>query len=135
MTKFRFKATPDAVEAALAKAVELLSQLQVDRKTAYKIRLVLDELLTNVVSYAYENDEGEIEIDYEINNDPRMVTILIIDEGKPFNPLEHEDPELIPNIAERPIGGLGLFIVKNSVDELDYQRQGNQNILTIKKKI
>ena len=56
-------------------------------------------------------------------------------EGKAFNPLETEDPDLALDVAERKIGGLGIFLVKNVMDEIDYRREDERNILTIKKNI
>ena len=118
------------------KILAVLEELNADHKTAYKVRLALDELLTNVVSYAYEGKEGgEIEISYKIADDPRSITLSIADEGKAFNPLETKDPDLALDVAERKIGGLGIFLVKNVMDEIDYRREDERNILTIKKNI
>ena len=131
---FIIKAEVNQIEVALERILSLLEEMGADRKVAYKVRLALDELLTNIVSYAYEGEEGgEIEIVYEINDEPRSILISILDEGKAFNPLEAEDPELALDVSERKIGGLGIFLVKNVMDEVSYSREGGRNILTIKK--
>lgn len=133
---FTIKAEANQIEVALERILSLLEEMGADHKTAYKVRLALDELLTNVVSYAYEGKEGgEIEISYKIADDPRSITLSIADEGKAFNPLETEDPDLALDVAERKIGGLGIFLVKNVMDEIDYRREDERNILTIKKNI
>ena len=133
---FKIKAELPEIEVALDKILAVLEELNADHKTAYKVRLALDELLTNVVSYAYEYKEGgEIEISYKIADDPRSITLSIADEGKAFNPLETEDPDLALDVSERKIGGLGIFLVKNVMDEIDYRRENERNILTIKKNI
>ena len=131
----RIHATIAEAETALDPITDLLEEIGADRKAAYKVRLALDELLVNVVSYAYDGKDGEVEIVYETSDEPRTISISIIDSGKPFNPLEVEEPELSDNIHERKIGGLGIFIVKNTMDEVAYRRENNQNIMTIKKKI
>lgn len=115
----------------------LLQEIGVEHKIVYKIELALDELLTNVASYAYPPDvAGEIEIQYEIVDSPnRMISISIIDEGKEFDPLSLEEPDISLSSEDRAIGGLGLFIVKNTMDEMKYDRKNNKNVLTIKKKI
>lgn len=131
---YRVKAIAENIEKALDPIMDVLESIQIDHKTCYKIRLALDELLTNVVSYAYDNHDGEMEIRYEIfEEDTRYIVIDIIDEGKAFNPLEADDPDVTIDVSERQIGGLGLFIVKNTMDSLSYKRENNQNILTIKK--
>ena len=135
MVSYKFDATLEALGTALDPVMDELDVLGVDKKTAYKIRLALDEILTNVVSYAYEDEQGEVEVNYEIQDDPRMIVVNVIDEGKAFNPLEIEDPDLTLDIKDRQIGGLGLFIVKNTMDDVSYVRNNNKNILTIKKLI
>lgn len=129
----RMKATIDDAQAALDALSDALEEISADRKIRYKVRLALDELLTNVVSYAYEGREGEMEIRWEILDNPKAISVTIIDDGKPFNPLEAEEPEIDLSIEDRPIGGLGLFIVKNTMDDIFYCRENNQNKLTIKK--
>lgn len=132
---YTLKATTDSLANASKLVVSDLEALGTDHKTIYKVRLSLDEILTNIVSYAYlEVEVGDIDIDYDINEKERYIDITISDEGKSFNPLEEiKDPNLSSNIKEREIGGLGLFIVKNSMDEVKYLRKENKNILMMKK--
>ena len=135
MPKYTFKASLEYLEAAIDVVVDSLGELGIDHKAAYKIHLALDELLTNVVSYAYEDEVGNMDIIYEIKDDPKVLEITIIDEGKPFNPLELKDPDLDSGVSERKIGGLGIFIVRQIMDEMEYVRKDNKNILTIRKKV
>ena len=126
----------ESLEPALDPVIEALEEMQIDRKVAYKIRLALDELLTNVILYAYDgNPDGEVEIRFEITDEPRRVSITLIDEGKPFDPLKIDEPSLSSDINERKIGGLGVFIARKTMDEIEYHRENNQNILTIRKNI
>ena len=130
---YKVKAVVESLESALDPVIEALEAFGADHKTCYKVRLALDEILTNVVSYAYDDDNGEIEIRYEISEETRTVTISIIDEGKPFNPLEMKDPDLDADPSERKIGGLGIFIVRQTMDDVSYKRENNRNVLIIKK--
>jgi anti-sigma regulatory factor (Ser/Thr protein kinase) len=98
--------------------------------------VALEEILVNVASYAYEDGKGEITIDYVLIDSPqKMISITISDEGKAFNPLEAEDPDTTLPVEQRKIGGLGIFIVKKTMDVIDYDRKYNKNVLTIKKKL
>lgn len=132
---FTIPADVTAIESALDPISDLLRELGTEHKVAYKVRLALDEILVNVASYAYDGREGEIEIRYEVNEDPRTINITIVDSGKPFNPLEVDEPEFSSDVNERKIGGLGIYIVRKMMDEINYHRENNQNILIIKKSI
>ena len=133
---YKINAVIAEIELAINPILAVLEEMEVDAKTIYRVRLALDELITNVVSYAYDGGEGEVEIHYEIVDDPvKAIIISIIDEGVAFDPLESNDPNIKLNADERKIGGLGLFIVKNTMDSMEYRRENNKNILTIKKNL
>lgn len=122
----------------IGKVVELIEIIGHEQKIALKvifdITLSLDELLTNVISYAYE-DMVKHQIEVNIIAENSWVTINLIDDGKPFNPLEIDSPNVDKDLDDIAIGGLGIHLVKNKIDELAYKRLGNKNILTLKKKI
>ena len=125
----------DDVSKGITPIVNLLNELEVEHKVVYKVELALEELLVNVASYAYKPGHGIIDISYEIEDNPRTIVITIVDQGKAFNPLEIEDPDITLPSGERKIGGLGVFIVKNTMDELTYDRKDDKNILVVKKAI
>lgn len=107
-----------------------------DNKAIYKIAVALDEVLTNIASYAYTTNNGQVTVQYEIDEEnEKMIIINIIDEGKAFNPLTSKEPDTTLPLEQREIGGLGLFIVKKTMDDVEYIRKNNKNILTLKKKI
>jgi sigma-B regulation protein RsbU (phosphoserine phosphatase) len=133
--KITAPATKAEIKNVINPILELLKENGVDHKTTYKIELALDELLTNVASYAYDNNDGVVEVEYEIKEDPKTICISIIDEGKEFDPLASEDPDITLPSEERVVGGLGIFLVKNIMDEIKYQRINNKNVLKMKKKI
>ncbi len=135
VNRIEIPADKDNVSIGITPIVKFLEDLGVEHKVVYKIELALEEVLVNIASYAYDSEPGDIRIEYELLDSPRMIKIQIIDSGKEFNPLAHEDPDISLSVEEREVGGLGLFIVKNTMDEVKYDRRDNKNILTIKKKI
>lgn len=99
----------------------------------HTFNLCLDEILTNIISYGFE-DDNEHEIILEIEAVGDTVKAIISDDGKAFNPLaEVKDPDLDSPIEDREIGGLGVFFLKQMMDKLDYRREGGRNILTMEK--
>ena len=103
-------------------------------KELYTIHLVCEELVVNVVSYAYA-DETEGYLKIQIEKEDGTITIRFIDGGVAFNPLEREMPDVSLPLEERQIGGLGIFLTIQMMDEVLYERVDNENILTLKKRI
>jgi len=95
-----------------------------------EIELAAEEVLVNIFQYAYPGTDGDVGIECWIEDDVRLV-LVISDNGTPFNILEVPDPDVTADISDREIGGLGVFFVKEMVDEARYLRQGNSNILTL----
>ncbi len=103
-------------------------------KHSFNINLALEEAVTNVINYAFEDDnEHLIKLDFSLKN--RELKITITDDGIEFNPLLKEDPNTELSLEERKIGGLGIFFVKKIMDNIDYERINNKNILTLIKKV
>ena len=99
-----------------------------------KVNMVFDELLANVISYAF-SDEGAHNIDISISFDKGQLAISITDDGVPFNPFTREDPDTSLSLEDRDIGGLGIHLVKNAMDETLYQRRNNKNTVTLIKNL
>jgi serine phosphatase RsbU (regulator of sigma subunit)/anti-sigma regulatory factor (Ser/Thr protein kinase) len=99
----------------------------------HDLNLALEEILTNIISYGY-TDDREHEIRVNLNVQPGEVRIEVEDDGQPFNPLEAPEPDTTQPLEERIVGGLGIHLVRKLMDGLDYKRQGDRNLLTIKKK-
>ena len=99
------------------------------------IDVAVEELFTNIASYSYTPDIGTATVRIEVIHDPLSVVITFVDHGVPYDPLKKEDPSLDTEIEDRRIGGFGIFMVKNSMDEINYEYRDGQNILTIKKKL
>jgi anti-sigma regulatory factor (Ser/Thr protein kinase) len=97
-----------------------------------KVNLVFDELLNNIISYAFQ-DEVEHQINIEVKYNPSSLEIMIADDGTPYNIFETPPPQTDLPLEERQIGGLGIFLVRQVMDEYDYSRQNNKNISTLLK--
>jgi sigma-B regulation protein RsbU (phosphoserine phosphatase) len=103
----------------------------VPEETRFRVRLALDEALVNVVRYAYD-DEEDHDIRVVATWDGEWLVIEVQDDGKPFNPLETSQPDIGESLEERKVGGLGIHLVRNMMDELSYRRELDSNILTLK---
>lgn len=99
----------------------------------FALTLSLDEIVTNVISYGYD-DRGEHHIDVALRSGQGVIEVSVVDDGKPFNPLEIRTPDLNRPIDERPVGGLGIYLVKTYMSELEYKRVGVKNCLIMRKR-
>ena len=98
------------------------------------INLVLEEVVSNVIFYAYDDTlKHEINIGLSLQNN--LLTIVITDDGKPFDPTSNQLPDINLKVEERPVGGLGIFLISKIMTEVYYERKENLNILTLKKTI
>ena len=120
------------LEKVLFEIENILANYEVSIKLTFQLELVIEEIFVNIVEYAYE-DVGEITIKYEICDNPLRFKIVFIDKGIKFNPLELDSPDTSLDIDKRDIGGLGVFLVRKNVDNINYKYEDNQNILTIEK--
>ena len=139
MEKIKNQITILAIKKETEKAIDTIAELlflnKVDYSIINKVSIALEEVLINIVSYAYE-DTGNIDIIYELTTDPKKeLSVTIIDEGKEFDPLKKEDPNITDLYKERKIGGLGIFMTKQIMDEVSYLRKDNKNILHLRKKL
>ena len=100
-----------------------------------QIDVAIDELFTNIASYAYAPETGKATVRIETEEDPRAAVITFIDRGRPYNPLLAEEPDITLSAEERRIGGLGIFIARKTMDDMRYEYRDGQNILRIKKLI
>lgn len=100
-----------------------------------QINIAIDEIFSNVAYYAYSEGSGKVTVAYDFRPDSSSVAISFTDSGIPFNPLEHRDPDITLSLDEREIGGLGIMMVKKTMDSVDYRFDNGCNILTIEKTI
>ena len=99
------------------------------------IDIAVEEIFVNIASYAYDGGPGKAWIRIGFEEYPHTMVLTFIDKGKPFDPVSKPDPDVTLSAEERKIGGLGIFMVKKSMDTMEYTRKDDSNILTITKKI
>ena len=104
-------------------------------KAQMQIDVAIDELFGNIAHYAYNPETGPATVRVEVTEAPISVVITIIDHGIPYDPLKKDDPDITLSAEERGIGGLGIFMVKKTMDEITYEYKDGQNILRIRKDI
>ena len=130
--------TVEAATANLAQVTEfidgLLEQSDCPMKIQMKIDIAIDEIFGNIANYAYADAAGTVTVNAGYNADEAQFEITFIDSGMPYNPLEKDDPDVTLSAEERGIGGLGIFIVKNTMDDIIYRYEDGCNILTLIKK-
>ena len=111
---------------------ELGEELGLSIPQVLSLNLVLEEALTNIILYAFEDQsQHSIEINFQSEGD--QLTISLIDDGLPYDPTLKEDPDVTLSAEERPIGGLGIFLIKKIMDNVEYERKTNKNFLILTK--
>lgn len=112
---------------------EELTLLGCSVRTKSQIDIAIDELYSNIAKYAYDGETGQVTVTINNEQNPPAVIISFQDEGKPFNPLESKDPDVTLSAKDRRIGGLGIYMVKKSMDDVRYEYIDGKNTLTIRK--
>lgn len=135
MKELTLDATVENISTVTAFVDEELEKIDCPMKAQMQIDIAIDEVFSNIVHYAYHPSVGSATVKIEVIEEPMSVVITFIDGGTPYNPLEKEDPDITLSAEEREIGGLGIFMVKKSMDSIDYEYKDGQNILRIKKNI
>ena len=135
MLERTFEAKIESISEVTAFVDEWLEGLDCGIKAQMQIDVALDELFSNIAHYAYASGTGEATLQLDFDEVSRRVSITFIDGGVPYDPLQKADPDLDVPIEERAIGGLGIFLVKKTMDGMDYVRRDDRNILTIHKQI
>lgn len=135
MKELTMDATIENITAVTDFVDEQLESYGCPMKAQMQINIAIDELFGNIAHYAYDPEVGPATVSIEVNEEPMEVVITFIDHGIPYDPLKKEDPDVTAPVEEREIGGLGIYMVKKSMDEISYRYEEGKNILTIKKKI
>lgn len=128
-----FDARRDNLHEVLAFTEGELEKHDCNLKTMMMISVMVEEIYINIASYAYVDKEGTATISMEFDDD--NVTITFVDSGIPFNPLAKPDPDITLSAEERSIGGLGIYMVKKTMDDVTYERKNDENILSFKKRL
>ena len=103
-------------------------------KTQMQVDVVIDEIFSNIAQYAYGEGGGQATVGVAVSpEEPRIITLQFRDQGIPYDPLSKDDPNVSLSAEEREIGGLGIFMVKKTMDDVQYEYKDGQNVLTLTK--
>lgn len=135
MSELNIEAKTENLDKVLAFVDQHLEERGCAVQVQMQIDIAVEELFVNIAQYAYAPNIGVATIRVELQEDPLVVVITFIDNGIPYNPLAKEDPDITLSAEERQIGGLGIYMVKKSMDDMSYEYKDGQNILQIKKQL
>jgi anti-sigma regulatory factor (Ser/Thr protein kinase) len=135
MKEMTIAATVENIDTVTDFVSEQLEACDCPMKAQMQINIAIDELFGNIAHYAYNPETGDATVRVEVVEDPMAVVITFIDKGVPYDPLKRADPNTTLSAEEREIGGLGIFMVKKTMDDITYEYKDGQNILTIKKNL
>lgn len=133
MKELTIDATVENIERVTSFVDEQLEALGCPLKAQMQIDIAIDELFGNIAHYAYNPEVGPATVRVDVLQEPLSVVVTFIDNGVAYDPLAKEDPDVALSAEEREIGGLGIYMVKKSMDEISYEYKEGQNILRIKK--
>ena len=135
MKELTIAATVENIETVTDFVNEQLEALDCPMKAQMQIDIAIDELFGNIAHYAYNPETGDATVRVEVVEEPLSVVVTFIDKGVPYDPLAAADPDTQLSAEERTAGGLGIFMVKKSMDEIAYRYENGSNILSIRKKL
>lgn len=133
MVKRTFPAKIEELDNVTAFIEQECEKIDCPLREQLQINVALEEMFVNVASYAYDPDDGLVEV--QVSGEDKTLTITLIDTGIPYDPLAKEDPDITLKACDRPIGGLGIFMTKKIMDEVEYKFEDGKNIFTMKKKV
>ena len=135
MKELEIEALSENLPQVLAFVDEQLEAADCPMKIQIQIDIAVEEIFVNIAHYAYAPETGKAMVRIETLADPPSVDITFIDNGVPYDPLAKADPDITLSVKERKKGGLGIFMVKNTMDNVSYEYKDGKNILTIKKNL
>ena len=135
MKSMRIAAKIEELDRVTGFVEETLAPYDCPMRTLLQLRLAIEEVFVNIASYAYSPAEGEAEVRCEVLEEPLRVVIQFLDGGQPFDPLAREDADTSEEALMSREGGLGILLVKKTMDDVQYSYEDGKNILTIVKKL
>lgn len=133
MEELKLQASDATLQDVLGTIEDHLLEQGCDRMLITQILMAAEEIYVNIAHYAYGGESGDAVVQMEITQDTKNCRITFRDHGTAYNPLEKEDPDVTLSAEERPIGGLGIYLVKQAMDRVEYEYKDGYNILTIEK--
>lgn len=131
MKQLRVDADVSELDRVLSFADTILESMDCPAKTQMQIDVAVEEIFVNIAHYAYPSGGGDALIEVEADGSAKSVRITFVDSGTPYDPLKNDDPDITLSADDRPIGGLGIFMVKKSMDDVSYEYKDGKNRLTI----
>jgi anti-sigma regulatory factor (Ser/Thr protein kinase) len=135
MKELEIAATTENLDSVLAFVDEQLEEVSCPMKAQMQIDIAVEEIFVNIAHYAYNPEVGNATIRVEIERSPLRVVLTFLDRGVPYDPLAKEDPDVTLSAEDRQIGGLGIFMVKKSMDDVRYTYEDGKNILSLEKNL
>lgn len=133
VAKLVVPADVDKLDEVIHFIYEQIGDVEHSDKAMMQLEIAIEEIFVNIASYAYAPFKGDATIYVEIVDDDSAIVITFVDEGREYNPLKKEDPDINASTEDRPIGGLGIYMTKQFVDDIKYEYKDMKNVLTIKK--
>ena len=128
-------AAVENIPAVTAFVEAQLDAVDYSPKARGQLSMAIDEIVANIAQYAYAPEVGPVTVRFAFDEGTRTATLTFLDKGLPYNPLEKADPDVSLSAEDRPIGGLGIFLVKKTMDGMAYAYKHGQNVLTIQKRL
>ena len=135
MKELTVQATLENIPLVTAAMDEFLEALECPLKAQMQLDVAVDELFGNIAQDAYPDGTGSVTVRFDHDEAARMVSVTFMDSGVPFDPLKQRDPDVSLSIDDRKEGGLGIFMVKKTMDHMAYRHENGCNLLTIYKRI
>lgn len=135
MNEITLSATVENIEAVTNFINERLENVDCPMKAKLQIDVAIDELFGNIAHYAYETKTGNVTVRIDFADNPTAVIITFADSGIPYNPLTQDEPDVTLSAEERQVGGLGIYMVKKTMDEITYEYTDGMNVLKIRKNL
>ena len=133
MAEITIAATLENLDTVLAFVDQQMEAAGCAMKLMAQVDMAVEEIFVNIAHYAYHPEVGEAIVRCEAGGDPFQVVVGFADRGRPYNPLAREDPDVTLDAEQRQIGGLGIFMTKKLMDDVQYEYRDGKNILTLRK--
>ena len=135
MNELTLPAIVENLDTVMGFVEEHLENYGCPMNTMMQVSLAVEEIYVNIAHYAYNPEVGPATILVEVHEEPLEVLITFVDKGKPYDPLAKDDPDITLSAEDRDIGGLGIFLVKQTMDDVHYEYSNGSNILKISKRL
>ena len=133
MNELKLMASDETLYTVLSELEQLLDENKCPETLKMAMLVAVEEIFVNIAHYAYGGAPGEAVVSLDVVPDSKCCRVVFLDKGTPYNPLEKADPDITLSAEERQIGGLGIYMVKQSMDKVEYRYEDGCNILTIEK--